>query len=302
MATIYRPRVRPPSGAPEASKVRSVGLVLAVIGLMLSVVTLVANVAVSGDAADRISVLPWSFGLTTAAFATIKVGIAVILWGIVMRIWSRADSMRDTLSRMTPPGEDGTGVREYDSAYGPATESDSPPHDLPIHRMAKRMFGQMLAMGTMAVIVGLVVSFTWASGGSTAAAAWTQGLQFLGEGLLLAGISFLLGTILWAIRTAGGEVQASLGVRVRTLVMPKTAKAFVALMVLGLLISMVQFVLYLVVAGGVDQTAAWFAVLGPLRELGLALILSGIAMALVTIGTALDFQFSRVVELVRSRP
>ena len=149
--------------------------------------------------------------------------------------------------------------------------------------------------------IGLFVSFAWADTGSVSSAAWTQGLQFLGEGLLLSGISFLLGTILWAIRTAGAEVQSGLGVRVKTLKMPTTAKLFVVLMMLGLMISMLQFVLYLVVAGGVANPAAWFAFLGPFREFGLAMILSGIALALVSIGTALDFQFERVVELFRAR-
>ena len=167
--------------------------------------------------------------------------------------------------------------------------------------MAKKMFGPMLVMGAMAVVIGLIISFAWADTGSVTAAAWTQGLQFLGEGLLLSGISFLLGTILWAIRTAGAEVQSGLGVSVKTLKMPTTAKVFVVLMMLGLMVSMLQFVLYLVVAGGVDNPLAWFAFLGPFRELGLALILSGIAMALVSIGTALDFQFERVVQLFRAR-
>jgi len=48
-------------------------------------------------------------------------------------------------------------------------------------------------------------------------------------GLLLAGISLLLGTILASIRTGGGEVQQSLGLTVKTLRMPSTAKACVGL-------------------------------------------------------------------------
>ena len=50
--------------------------------------------------------------------------------------------------------------------------------------------------------------------------AWAQGLQFLGEGLLLSGISFLLGTILYGLRAGGGEVQHRLGLPVHTLKMP----------------------------------------------------------------------------------
>jgi hypothetical protein len=183
--------------------------------------------------------------------------------------------------------------------YGSATLGRDIPKALSIHRMAKAMWAPMLAMGYMAVLAGLVVSFTWA--GDTAnvgPAAWTQGLQFLGEGFLLAGISFLLGTILASLREGGGEVQAALGLTVKTLRMPKTAKWFVALMALGVMVSVLQFVLYIVVANGVGSPAVWLAWLGPLREVGLGLILSGIVLALVTIANVLAFQFERINDIV----
>ena len=69
-----------------------------------------------------------------------------------------------------------------------------------------------------------------------------------GEGLVLSGISFLLGSILGSLRQGGGEVQESLGVGVKTLIMPLTAKLFVGLMMMGLMIEMVQFGFYLFVA------------------------------------------------------
>lgn len=153
----------------------------------------------------------------------------------------------------------------------------------------------------MAVVVGLIIAFGWAADTSNVAlASWAQGLQFLGEGLLLAGISFLLGTILASLRQGGGEVQASLGLTVKTLRMPATAKAFVALMMLGVMVSMLQFLFYLVVAGGVENATSWFVWLGPLREAGLGLILTGVVMALVTIGNVLGFQFDRVKEIIRT--
>ena len=300
MATMMQARVRPASTADyrSPSRPRSIGLVLSVAGLMLALVTLIVNLTVSTDSAA--TTLPWSFGLTTTAFGTIKVAIAVVLWGIVMKLWVRADSIGTTLAKVSPQ-EPGSASGDYDSPFRAATSGDSVPDDLPIHKMAKKMFGPMLVMGAIAVTIGLFVSFAWADTGSVSSAAWTQGLQFLDEDLLLSGISFLLGTILWAIRTAGAEVHSGLGVRVKTLKMPTTAKLFVVLMMLGLMISMLQFVLYLLVAGGVANPAAWFAFLGPFREFGLAMILSGIALALVSIGTALDFQFERVVELFRAR-
>jgi hypothetical protein len=108
----------------------------------------------------------------------------------------------------------------------------------------------------------------------------------------------MLGTILWAIRTAGGEVQESLGVKVYTPKMSATAKGFVALMMLGLIAEIVQFIGYLAVAGSSDPSVA-FTWLAPLRELGLGLILAGITLSLVAIANVLAFQFWRVQNLIR---
>jgi hypothetical protein len=88
-------------------------------------------------------------------------------------------------------------------------------------------------------------------------------------------------------------------VKVYTPKMPGTAKAFVVLMMLGLMASIVQFIGYVSVAGNSDVAAA-FAWLGPLREVGLGLILAGVALALVAIGNVLAFQFYRIQELIRS--
>ncbi len=63
--------------------------------------------------------------------------------------------------------------------------------------------------------------------------------------------------------------------------------------------SVVQFIGYVTVAGSSDPASA-FAWLGPLREFGLGLILAGIALALVTIGNVLAFQFFRIQQLIRT--
>ncbi|MFQ5382475.1 MAG: hypothetical protein ACE5EF_12770, partial [Dehalococcoidia bacterium] len=128
--------------------------------------------------------------------------------------------------------------------------------------------------------------------------AWTQGLQFLGEAMVLAGISFLLGSILAKLRSGGGEVQESLGLPVKTLKMPWSAKVFIVLMMAGMGLGIAQFALYLVTTA-VDSPAAWYAWLGPMRELSLGLLLSGIVFALYTIGTVLRFQFNRVREIIQ---
>jgi hypothetical protein len=302
MATIINPRVRPDVAQDHRapSRLRTAGIAIAVVGLTMSTVAFFANLAAAGDASLREGTLPWTFGLTTLGFGTVKLAIGVILWGILMKMWLRVDAVKATLGSLVDVQAGHIRTGEIETDQGSATVTATAPDELAIHRMAKAMWRPMLAMGMMAVAAGFVISLFWASSGSIAAAAWTQGLQFLGEGMLLSGIAFLLGTVLWAIRTGGGEVQEGLGAAVKTLVMPTTAKVFVGLMMAGLMLSMAQFAGYLVVAtGGVDP-AAWLAFLGPLREVALGLILAGITMALITIGNVLRFQFDRIVELLRT--
>ncbi len=80
-------------------------------------------------------------------------------------------------------------------------------------------------------------------------------------------------------------MQECLGLKVTTLSMPATAKAFIALMMTGLVIEVVQFVGCLTTVGETDPVtvAARFPWLGPLREVGLGLLLAGIVLALATI-------------------
>jgi hypothetical protein len=297
-------KLRPVAGADysAASEWRGRGISLAMLGLVITTIAFFGNLAAVGQSgADQASTLAWTFGVTTTGFALTKTAIAVVLWGIILKLWLRADSIKAVLPTLVGnPGADSTSLGDIDTPYGKVTIAKEAPGPLPIHRMAKKMFRPMIAMGLMAVMVGLIVSFVAAgSAPNTAALAWMQGLQFLGEAMLLSGIAFLLGTILWAIRTAGGEVQEALGVKVYTPKMAGTAKAFVALMMLGLMISIAQFIGYIVVAGSSDP-ASDFAWLGPFREVGLGLILAGIALALVTIANVLAFQFWRIQNLIKN--
>lgn len=285
------------------SNERRLGLTLALVGMALAAITLVANLAAGTALADGASVagiLPWSFGITTLAFGTVKFGIAIVLIGIMVRLYMRIAAVRDSLPALLAPveGDRQSKLGDYESAYGLASATAKAPKVLPIHVMARRMWAPMLAMGAMSLLAGTIVSFSWNATGSTTALAWTQGLQFLGEGLLLSGISFLLASILAAIRTGGGEIQEGLGVTVKTLRMPTQAKAFVALMMTGLMLAIAQFVLYVTFAANGTLDAVALNWLGPLRELSLGLLLSGIVLALATIAKALGFQFGRINELI----
>lgn len=288
------------------SKFRIAGIAVGLTGLALAVVALIANLVEADDAsAGRASTLAWSFGLSITAFGLLKLGIAVTLMGIIVRLWMRVDSVKAALPDLKadadPEAEPAYGAIETPFGKGRATQIA--PGALPPHLMARLLWAPMVAMGPVLVGAGFVLSIvqahrTGSPHTSQTLGAWVQGTQFLGEGFILAGISFLLGTILGSLRAGGGEVQESLGLAVKTLKMPKSGIAFIALMALGLMTAVAQFALYLVAAyADVNQTV-WFGFLGPLREVALGTLLLGIVLALYTIGTVLGFQFHRIREII----
>lgn len=284
-----------------------VGLIGLVIGMVVAGIGIYAAYLV-GQGGQEDTVARWlavAFGLNTLGLATIKTAIAIVLVGILVRLWLRVESVKAALPALkADAGDQAIKTGDIDSPYGAATVSTKEAEPLPIHKMAKTMWAPMLVMGVMAVVIGFIVSLVWAGNVGTStglgASAWTQGLQFFGEGLILSGISFLLGSILAGLRSGGGEVQEALGVSVKTLKMPATAKAFVILMMTGLMVSIVQFGLYIYTTtfDTAADVALWFSWLGPLRELGLGLLLSGIVLALATIANVLGFQFWRIRDIV----
>ncbi len=297
-------RPSPDADPAQTLRARGVGVATGLGGVALVVATLVVNVLVASGRAD-IDNLLWTFGLTTVGFGTVKAGIALVLTGIVVRLWMRVDAVEAALPRLRARVEPEAHVpyEEIETPFGRATLTERAPGLLPPQAMARIMWKPMILMGPMLVVIGLVLSLinTGADDPETrqALAAWTQGTQFLGEAMLLAGISFLLGTILAGLREGGGEVQQSLGIAVKTLRMPASAKAFLALMFGGFLLGLAQFVLY-GIAAYVDDPATWFAWLGPMRELSLGILLSGIVLALFTIGTVLGFQHWRIKEILET--
>lgn len=301
------------SGAVSATSLRRGGIRLAIIALGAAMIAFVgalvaAQLAVDGRAAGEIAAIGlWTFGLTTAAFGTAKLGIASVLLAIVRRISARAESLKLALPQLRAAAPaDATARGEHRSPFGQVVVTDRAPSPLAIHRLADLMWLPALAMGAMALYGGFALSLVAAGGVATdpqfagSQRAWVQGLQFLGEGLVLSGISFLLARILGAIRSGGGDVQESLGLAVHTLRMPAAAKAFVVLMMAGLMVSIGQLVGYAYVAGlsDGDQIAAISAFLGPLREFGLGVLLAGIVLALASIARALDFQATRITSII----
>lgn len=293
---------------------RKAGLGLAGLGLAIISVAAVFNWTTAPSLAESgggVGTLAGTFAASTFGLGVTKLGIAIILIGIVAALWRRVHAVGAALPKLrvgTTDGDSRQPTGDLNSPYGPATISARAPEPLTIHRMAEVLWLPVLVMGAMALTAGLILGLMGSSeaAGTDAfrsASAWSQGTLFLGEGLLLSGISFLLGTILSSLRRGGSEVQESLGVSVQTLKMPATAKAFIALMAAGMMAAILQFVLYGVAASAAGDPAAyavWVSWLGPFREVALGVLLAGIVLALASIATALGFQFHRLRQLAVS--
>lgn len=224
-----------------------------------------------------------------------------------------------------------TAIQTVRSRFGPVTITPAGAGQGMIHTVANWMWLPMILMGLMAIGTAIGLGIAQAQVSSDLGEEFTAlrqanfetlkpltaGFLFLGEALLLSGIAFLLGTILGALRWGGGEVQESVGQRVKTLKMPWSAKVFLGLMMMGLVAQFVAFGTLIFVAdqahsawigaaaadapgnvGAFNQATTYAAWANPLREVSLALILGGIVFALYTISNVLGFQFSRIRELV----
>jgi hypothetical protein len=297
---------RPPATADyrSRSRYRDAGLLIAVSGLMAVAVATVANLVVGDNPiASRQDTLAWSSGVNFAGFEVIMVAIAVTLGGIIVRLWMRVESIKTALPRLKgdATAEEPQYGRER-TAFGEADVTPLAPRPALIHRVAEAMWTPLALMAPMVVATGLVLSIVQAAKmpGSEAfrdLGALASGTEVLGLALMLGAISFILGTVLSSLRKGGGEVQESVGVAVKSLRVPATAWAFVGLMAAGVMAAVGQFVVAIVTTT-LDSAASYAAWVGPLGIFSLGLLLSGIVLALYTIGTALGFQFSRIRQII----
>ena len=213
--------------------------------------------------------------------------------------------------------------------------------------MASRMWIPFIAMGFMIVVVAFIIGLVnsaiaadyfsaskavreAAERGSDLATqkafieatkAWLPTFKFLGMGMLLGGVTFLLATILGALRVGGGRVQEALGVDVKVIKPPVTARLFPMVMMMGTMTLVAALVIGIVLATATydywnhsiaaqldPSTGALLADLGtisaiklwlePFKFVGVALLLTGIGLALATIVRALRWQANRLWEIL----
>ncbi len=83
----------------------NVRLGMAAMGVMALMVFFIISAVVSGWVSDQdpaqlgriLAYDSWLFPIATAAVAFIKIGIALILWGIVRNLWVRVASLKESL-------------------------------------------------------------------------------------------------------------------------------------------------------------------------------------------------------------
>ena len=104
--TLSLTRPREPAKAYSSNAWQfNAGLLLGVVGVMLLMVFFVISAVIAGWVSDqdptkfgRITAYEsWLFPIATGSVALIKVGIAVILFGIVRRLWVRVESLKESL-------------------------------------------------------------------------------------------------------------------------------------------------------------------------------------------------------------
>jgi hypothetical protein len=133
--------------------------------------------------------------------------------------------------------------------------------------------------------------------------------MFIGFASVFAAISFAIARILGVFRTGGGAVQEASGRVVQTLRMPATARAFLGLMMMAMMILVAAVIGHVVVGAGLlsgtlpsvtgEQWAIW---LEAARRVGVATYLLAISLGLATIVVVLGFQIRRLRELPAERP
>jgi hypothetical protein len=215
--------------------------------------------------------------------------------------------------------------------------------------MASKMWIPFIAMGFMIVVAAFVIGIInssvageyfesskvireAATTGSDLATkrafiesvkAWLPPLKFLGMGMLLGGVTFLLATILGALRVGGDKVQEALGVEVKLVEPPITAKVFPMVMMMGMMVLMIAVVVGIIegiqpydywnhsIATQLNPAEAGSALLAdlgtisaiklwlePLKFVGIAMLLSGIGLALATIVRILRWQANRLWDVL----
>ena len=180
-------------------------------------------------------------------------------------------------------------------------------------RLGRLLWAPMLAMALMAFPVAFILSVLRASlisqgsdpNAVVALGHVVPGVMFIGFATVFAAVTFAIARILGTLRQGGGTVQEAAGRTVQSLRMPLTAKAFIALMAMAMMILIGAVAAHLIVgaaiasgdAAALASAETWSIRLEAVRRIGVVLYLVSIALGLASISEVLRFQSVRLREL-----
>ena len=120
--------LRPATSADYRGKstLRALGFTVAAVGFMVAMVAFISSlvqaglVAGDGTASGIATQDAWTFGVSSTALVIVKIGIALILWGILRRLWVRVESINPNPPKDTDGRREGSGrgwVRELQGRW-----------------------------------------------------------------------------------------------------------------------------------------------------------------------------------------
>jgi hypothetical protein len=198
--------------------------------------------------------------------------------------------------------------------YSTETTTKAPDRIMP-QKAGNTLWRPMLIMALMGFAVGMVLAIVRSNELSTggdplqiaALGQYIPAAMFFGFATVFAAISFAIAKILGEFRVGGGSVQEAVGGDVRTLKMPGTAKGFIVLMAMAMMIILAAVILHIVAGvsiGAGDWTAVqaeqWTIWLEAARRFGTVIYLFAIMLGLVTIAKVIRFQTFRIREVAHT--
>ena len=191
------------------------------------------------------------------------------------------------------------------------TTTKAPDRIMP-QKAGTKLWKPMFAMALMGFAIGMILAIVRSnlvSAGDdplqvAALGQYIAAAMFFGFASVFAAISFAIATILGEFRVGGGSVQEAVGGDVKTLKMPGTAKAFIVLMAMAMMIILAAVVLHVVAGINIGtgdwteiQAEQWTIWLEAARRFGTVLYLFAIMLGLVTIAKVIRYQTFRIRQL-----
>ena len=188
------------------------------------------------------------------------------------------------------------------------TTAKAPDRNLP-QEVGTKLWKPMFVMALMGFAVGMILAIVRSNLVSSgddplqiaALGQYIPAAFFFGFASVFAAISFAIATILGEFRVGGGSVQEAVGGDVKTLKMPGTAKAFIVLMAMAMMIILAAVVLHVVAGVNIGagdwsevQAEQWTIWLEAARRFGTVLYLFAIMLGLVTIAKVIRYQTFRI--------